>query len=67
MEISLRADVGKTLRLMVTQSEPQGGSAGAGMDQRIVNALVTQLDGRLSVSGGGSIVAVIMPYPEAQP
>jgi two-component sensor histidine kinase len=65
VEISLRTDAEGTLRLIVTQPTSQAGEAGTGMDQRIVNALLNQLDGKMSVSNGGSIVEVVMPFTEA--
>ena len=46
VEISLRTDAAGMLRLTVTQPQSQAGEAAAGMDERIVNALVAQLEGR---------------------
>ena len=66
VEISLRTDAAGMLRLTVTQPQSQAGEAPAGTDERIVNALVAQLEGKMNVSDCGSIVAVVMPYPEAQ-
>jgi hypothetical protein len=66
VEISLRTDAAGIVKLTVTQPQSQEGEAAAGMDKRIVNALVAQLQGRMDVSDCGSIVAVVMPYPEAQ-
>ena len=66
VEVSLRTDAAGMLRLTVTQPQSQAGEAPAGTDERIVNALVAQLEGKMNVSDCGSIVAVVMPYPEAQ-
>jgi hypothetical protein len=66
VEISMRTDAAGILKLTVTQPQSQAGEAAAGMDKRIVNALVAQLEGEMNVSNCGSIVAVVMPYPETQ-
>jgi two-component sensor histidine kinase len=66
VEISMRTDAAGILKLTVTQPQSQAGEAAAGMDKRIVNALVAQLEGEMNVSNCGSIVAVVMPYPDTQ-
>jgi two-component sensor histidine kinase len=66
VEISLRTDAAGILRLTITQPRSQAGEAAAGMDERIVKALVGQLEGEMSVSDCGSIVAVVMPYREGK-
>jgi|SoiMethySBSTD1v2_1073268.scaffolds.fasta_scaffold317262_1 two-component sensor histidine kinase len=66
VEISLRTDAAGIVKLTVTQPQSREGEEAARMDNRIVNALVAQLQGKMNVSDCGSIVAVVMPYPEAQ-